>query len=180
MDIDVVHPEQDQDIDLVPKDLEVAPSASLDLGAEQVPSDQGDIEILEENLEVNVHNIPFDESQHWIRAVMQSAHSICPCISCSQEQVIVFDVCKHLVALVDATKAYVEATNSSVRFLIAENGLMAKELQAAKHGEEQVVASSRAELNKLIHDEVSPLDKVMQKLYFMFVTMHKSFIHLNG
>ncbi len=39
-----------------------------------------------------------------------------------------FYVRKHPPALADATKAYVEATSSSVCFLIAENEQMAKEL----------------------------------------------------
>ena len=49
---------------------------------------------------------------------------------------IVSDVHKHPTALADATRAYVEATSSSVRFLIAENERMAKELQTTKQGGE--------------------------------------------
>jgi len=49
-----------------------------------------------------------------------------------EEQVIVSDVHKHPAALVDATRAYVEATSSSVRFLIEANKWMDKELQMAK------------------------------------------------
>ena len=58
------------------------------------------------------------------------------------------DVHIHLVALDDDTKAYVEATNSSVIFLIVKNERMDKELQAAKQGEEKVTASARVELRK--------------------------------
>lgn len=64
------------------------------------------------------------------------------------------DVRKHPVTLDDATKAYVEATSSSVRFLIAQNKHMAKELQAAKQREEQATSSTRVELKKVILDEV--------------------------
>jgi len=64
MDMDVVQPKQDQDTDLMPKDQEVTPPASPDPRAKQVPSDQGDNEILEDNPEADVHNISFDESQH--------------------------------------------------------------------------------------------------------------------
>lgn len=39
-----------------------------------------------------------------------------------------FDVRKHTKALADATRVYAESTSSSVRFLIAENERMAKEL----------------------------------------------------
>lgn len=43
-----------------------------------------------------------------------------------------FDVSRHLASLSDATTTYVEATSLSVRFLIADNECMAKELQVAK------------------------------------------------
>jgi len=49
MDTDVVQPEKDHDMDLVPKDQEVNPPTSPDPGVEQVLSDQGDTEILEDN-----------------------------------------------------------------------------------------------------------------------------------
>lgn len=51
------------------------------------------------------------------------------------------DVNKHPSTLVDATKAYAEAINSSVIFLIAENEHMDKELQVAKKGGEKVTTS---------------------------------------
>lgn len=37
------------------------------------------------------------------------------------EQVVVTDVHKHPTTLADATRVYIEATSSSVHFLIAEN-----------------------------------------------------------
>ena len=49
-----------------------------------------------------------------------------------RERVIVSNVHKHPAVMADATKAYAEATSSSVIFLIAENERMPKELQAAK------------------------------------------------
>lgn len=55
-----------------------------------------------------------------------------------------FNVCKHLAALVDATRAYAEATSSSVHFLIIENERMAKDLQMAKQGGELVTTSTQA------------------------------------
>lgn len=64
MDTDVVQPEKYQDIDLMPKNEEVTPPTLPDQGAEQVLNDQGDTEILEDNLKVDVHNISFNESQH--------------------------------------------------------------------------------------------------------------------
>jgi len=49
---------------------------------------------------------------------------------------------KHPKALADATRVYVEATSSSVCFLIAENERMAKELQMTKQGGELVTTST--------------------------------------
>ena len=49
MDTNMVKLELYQDIDLMPQYQEVNPLTSLDLEAEQVPSDQGDTEILEDN-----------------------------------------------------------------------------------------------------------------------------------
>lgn len=64
MDTDVFQLELDQDIGLMPRNQEVPPPASPDLGTEKVPSDQGDNEILEDNPEVDTHNISLNESQH--------------------------------------------------------------------------------------------------------------------
>jgi len=50
----------------------------------------------------------------------------------SEERVIMSDVHRHPAMLTDATKSYAKATSSTVRFLIAENERMAKELQVAK------------------------------------------------
>ena len=90
------------------------------------------------------------------------------------------DVHRHPVALGDTTKAYANATSSIVRFLIAENECIAKALQVTKLGEEKATTSARAEFKKKILDELLSLETIMQNLYFRFVTMHKSVIHLNG
>lgn len=58
------------------------------------------------------------------------------------------DLSKHAATLDDASKAYAEATHSSVRFLIVENECMAKVLQMAKKGEEQDTTSTIIELKK--------------------------------
>ena len=55
-------PELKKDIDLIPYHQEVDPLASSNLEAEKVPRDQGDIEILGDNLEEEMHNISFNES----------------------------------------------------------------------------------------------------------------------
>lgn len=57
MDTNMVKPESDQDIDLMPRNQEVTPPASPNPEAEQVPSDRGDTKILEDNPEVKMHNI---------------------------------------------------------------------------------------------------------------------------
>ena len=56
--------EWEHDIDLMPYKQEVNPSTSLDLKVEQVLNDKGDIEILEDNPEVEMHKISFNESQN--------------------------------------------------------------------------------------------------------------------
>jgi len=48
----------------MPQNQEVTPLASPHLEVEKVPSDQGDIEILEDNTEAEMHNRYFNESQH--------------------------------------------------------------------------------------------------------------------
>jgi len=61
-----------------------------------------------------------------------------------EERVIVVDMHKHPTTLANATRAYAEATSSSVHFLIAENKRMAKELKMTKQGGEMVKTFSRA------------------------------------
>ena len=106
----------------MPYHQEVDPPASPYLEAEQVLSDQGDAKILGDNPKGEMHNISFDESQH---RVVQSHKVSTPDDNTSpmqfEEWVIVSDMHKHPIALVDANRAYVEATISSIHFLIAEN-----------------------------------------------------------
>ena len=56
--------ESEQDIDLMPYNQVIDPLDSTNPEAEQVLSDQGDTEILEDNPEVEMHNISFDKLQH--------------------------------------------------------------------------------------------------------------------
>lgn len=82
-----------------------------------------------------MHNISFDKSKHKVfllrRVPTPNVH-----LSLAQfeERVIVSDVRKNPTTLVDATKAYANATSLSVRFFITENELVDKELQVAKQG----------------------------------------------
>lgn len=181
MDTNIEQQELEKEIELMPHHQEVDPLASPCPEEEQVASDQGDTEILGDNPEEEMHNISFDESQHrdvQSHRVLTLDDHTSP--THFEERTTMSDVCKHLATLADATRAYVEATSSSVRFLIYENKKMAKELQTAKQGGELVTASARAELKKEILDEVLSLDTIMQALYSKFSTMHKVVIHLNG
>lgn len=82
-------------------------------------------------------NISFDKLQHRVvqscRVSTLDVHISPPHI---KEQMIIYDVYNHPPTLVDATRAYSEATSSSVRFLIAKNEQMDKELQTVKYGGE--------------------------------------------
>lgn len=51
-------------MELMPYNQEVNPLASPDPEAKQFLSDQGDSEILQDNLEEVMHNISFNESHH--------------------------------------------------------------------------------------------------------------------
>jgi len=64
MDTNVLQPESEQDIDLMPHNQEVTPSSSPNPEVEKVPNDQGDTKIVEDNPKAEMHNMSFDESQH--------------------------------------------------------------------------------------------------------------------
>jgi len=113
----------------MPYHQDIDPLASPDPKVEQVSRDQGDTEILADNLEEEMQNISFDELQ---RRVVKSCKVSTPDEHTSpvpfEERVIVFDMHKHPSVLANATRPYAEATSSSVRFLIPENEKMAKDL----------------------------------------------------
>lgn len=87
---------------------------------------------------------------------------------------------RHLATLVDATKAYAEATTSSAKFFIAENECMVKELKEARQRKEQSTRSARAEMKMTILVEVSSLEIVTRRLYDRLITVHKAVVHLHG
>lgn len=97
-----------------------------------------------------------------------------------EEWVIVSYVQIHPTSLTNDMEARVEATRSSVKFLIVENECMAKELQAARQGEEESTRSTKAEMKKGILSNVSALETVIWRLYDMFVTVNKEIFHLHG
>ncbi len=63
IDTNMEQQELEQDINLMPHHQEVNPLASPDLKVEQVPGDQGDIEILGDQPKGEMQNISFDELQ---------------------------------------------------------------------------------------------------------------------
>ena len=93
---------------------------------------------------------------------------------------IVSGMLKHPTTLANATRVYVEATSSSILFLIAENERIVKEVQMSRRGGELVTSSTQAKLKKVILDEVFSLDTFMRALYSKFGTVHKAVVHLNG
>jgi len=70
--------ELEQDTDLMPHHREVDSPTSMHLDDEQVSNDQGGIEILGGQLEVEMCNNFFDESQH---RVVQPDRVPTPCVS---------------------------------------------------------------------------------------------------
>lgn len=114
--------ELEQDIDLKPHHKEVDSLTSLRPDDEKVSNDQGGTEILGGQSKAEMHNISFDKSHHRV-VQSQKVLNLEDQTSLVQveEQVIVTDVHKHTTALVDATSVYVEATSSSIHFLIADN-----------------------------------------------------------
>lgn len=93
---------------------------------------------------------------------------------------IVSNVRRHLAALANASKAYAEAISSAIKFLIAENDRMAKDLQEARQSIDQFVGFAMVEMRKSMLTEVSTLETTMRKMYGIFFTMHKTVVHLYG
>lgn len=142
---------QDQDIDLMPKASEVTPQSPPPPISEPVPSEQGEVFLLNDDLMMDVFNMLFDElSQRIVQAQRKhfSNDHVSPAFM--KERVIMPDVRKHPVAMVDATMAYGRATSSNVKFLLAENEQIAKNLQAARQKAKQSVRSAMAEMMKAI------------------------------
>lgn len=179
MNTDMEQHELEQEIYLMPHHQEVNPSASPCWEEDQVPSDQWDIEILRDNLEEEMHNISFNKSHH--RVVQSRRFSTLndhTSLAQFEEWLVMSDVHK-IQQHSEATRAYPEATSSSVRFLIAENKQIVKEIQMTKKGGALNTTSTWVELKKAILDEVLSLDKVMRALFSKFGTMHKEVFHLN-
>ena len=130
---------------------------------------------------MDVYNLSFDESQQRIvqawRKKLSDDHAS---PAHMEKMVIVSYVRRHPVALADASKAYEEATSSTVKFLLAENARMEKDLQEAMQRTEQSVGSVMEEMRKVILAEVSTLETTMRKHYDKFFIVHKAIFHLYG
>lgn len=128
-----------------------------------------------------MRNIAFDKSCH--RDVLaHRAHTPDEHASAAhfEELLIVSYLRRHPTTLVDATKAYAEAMSLSVNLFIEKSECMAKEFQVARRREEELIGSTRAEMEREILSQVSSPERVTQRLYDRFITVHKAFFHLHG
>lgn len=78
-----------------------------------------------------------------------------------EERVIVLDVRRHPVVMVEDFKAYAEATSSTVKFMIAKNDQMVKDLQEAWQRTKQSTGSTMTYIKKEIVVEISTLEATM-------------------
>jgi len=114
--------ELEQDTEIIPHHKEVDSPTSMHRNEEQVSDDQGGTKIIGDQLEEEMHNISFDESQHRVvqcHRVSTLEDQTSP--TQVEERAIVTDMCKHPSALANVTRVYFEATSSSVCVLIAKN-----------------------------------------------------------
>jgi len=130
MNMELEQEPQDHDTDLMSRTSEVAPLSPPPTESEPAPSEQGWVVLLDDDLVMDVYNLSFDESQQMI-VQARIKHLLDDHASPKhiEERVIVSDVRRLLATLIDASKAYIEATSSIVKFLLAENDQMAKDLQ---------------------------------------------------
>ena len=119
-----------------------------------------------------MYNLSLDKSQHNIlharRKKLSDDHTS---PTHTKERVIVPDVRRHLFSMVEASKAYAEATSSMVKFSIVENDQMEKDLQEARQRIEQLAGSTMTEMKKSIVVEISTLEATIWTMYNIFVTV---------
>lgn len=66
MDMEMEQEPQDQDTDLMPKASKVAPQSPPPPESQLVPSEQGEVVLFDDDLEMDMYNMSFDKSQHKI------------------------------------------------------------------------------------------------------------------
>ena len=124
---------QDQDIDLMPRASEVAPQSPPPSESQPVPSEKGEVVLLDDDLVMDVYTLSFDESQQRIvqarRKQLLNDHTSLVHI---EERVIVSNAERNPAAMAKDSKAYVEATCSTINFLIVENDRMAEHFQKSR------------------------------------------------
>jgi len=108
---------------------EVSPQSPSPPESEPISSEQGELVLFDDVLSMDVCNLSFDESQQRIvqarRKWLLNGHAS---PAHMEERVIVLDVRRHLAAMANASKAHAKARSSTVKFLLAENDRMAKDL----------------------------------------------------
>ena len=101
--------------------------------SELVLGEQGEVVLVDDDPLMYVYNLSLDE---WKNNIVHAWRDNFPNDHASstfmKERVIVLDVRMNLVTIVDATLAYARAMSSNVKFLLAENEKIAKNLQVAK------------------------------------------------
>lgn len=124
---------RDQDTDLMPRALEVTSQSPPPLVLEPVPSEQGEVGLLDNDRMMDVYNLSFDVLHKKIVQVRRKnfpddhvSHAF------MKERVIVSDVRKHPVFMANATLDYTRAMSSNVKFLLAEIEQTKKNLQLAR------------------------------------------------
>ena len=130
---------QNEDTDLMPRALEVMSQSRPLPVSKPVPSEQGDIVILDDDLVMDVYNLSFDKLQKRIVQVWRKHflddHTLPTFI---KERVIVLDTRQHPTALAEAGLAYARETSSNVKFLLAENEKIANNLKVVRKHAKQL------------------------------------------
>lgn len=175
--------QQGQDTNLMLRVLEVTSQSPPAPVLELVLSKQGEVFLLDDDLVMDVYNLSFDGLQkNIVQAQRNNVSYDHTSFAFVKERVIVSDVRKNSVTMVDATLAYVGATHSNVKFMLAKNEQMAEKLQVDRkeleQSREQSVGSTMVEMRKAILVEVSTLETTMQNFYDGFVTVHKVVFHV--
>lgn len=118
-------------------------------------SEQEEVVLFDDDPEMDVYNLSFDESQqrivHARRKKLLDDHTSPAHI---EGRVIVPDVRRHPISISEALKAYVESIRLIVKFLIIENQRMTKDLQEVMKRTKKSVGSAMGEMKKEILVEI--------------------------
>jgi len=128
-DMELEHEPQNEDNDLMPRAPKVTSQSPPPPVSVLVPSKQGEVVLLGDDLVMDVYNLSFDELKKKIVQVWRKKFldDHVPRVF-MKERMIVSDVRKHPFALTDATLAYARATSSNIKFLLPKNEQMENNL----------------------------------------------------